>query len=359
MKIIKENSPHIHKASSVKRMMIDVLIALGPISIFTIIQYRFKYLLVLALSVFTMLFMEALFCFLTVKKPVDGSKLSLKMRFLGLKERYTINNLLAPLISAVIYALILPSNIAWYIVIIGALFGITIGKLVFGGLGGNIFNPAAVGRVFVMVCFGSALGYLSVKGLSGVDVIASGTALAPLKEGNFSYITWPVIKNLFVGTVSGSFGETGKICILLGGIYLIIRKSADPRPMLAVIGSFMFVMLLAGIKISGVNPLMYMLYQTLSGGLLFGAVFMVTDPVTSPTTRPGRITFGILIGLVAAMIRLFGAYPEGVAFAILIVNMFVPVIDHYKWSSNKYSWKHFLIWGLILGLVSLVIVLAI
>ena len=121
----------------------------------------------------------------------------------------------------------------------------------------------------------------------------------------------------------------------------------------------MFVMLLAGIKISGVNPLMYMLYQTLSGGLLFGAVFMVTDPVTSPTTRPGRITFGILIGLVAALIRLFGAYPEGVAFAILIVNMFVPVIDYYKWSSNKYSWKHFLVWGLILGLVSLVIVLAI
>ena len=351
MKILKENSPHIHKASSVKRMMIDVLIALAPVSIFAIIQYRFKYILPLLISVVTMLLMESLFCLLTREKKLDGTKQPFK-------DNYTINNILTELISDIIYTLILPSEIKWYIVLIGALFGIVVAKLLFGGLGGNIFNPAAAGRVFVMVCFGSATAYLTVKGLNGVDVFASGTALQAIKDGNFSYINWDTIKNLLIGTVPGSFGEVNKLAILAGGAYLIIRKSADPRPMLSMIVTFMLVMLLAGAKMGSVNPIQYMLYQTLSGGLLFGAIFMVTDPITSPTTRPGRITFGLLIGVIAALIRLFGAYPEGVAFAILIMNMFVPVIDYYKIATNKYTWKHFLVWGVILGIVSLVILLA-
>ena len=361
MKIIKENSPHIHKASSVKRMMIDVLIALIPVVVFSIIQFKLQAVKVLGISIVTMLLSEIIYCIIIFKEPYDGIKKSVKNRLKFAFSKMTINNITAPLISAVIYAMIMPNDVSWYVVLVGALFGIIVGKLLFGGLGGNIFNPAAVGRVFVMVCFGAALKYSPINSLSQTvdmfDTIAGGTALQAIQ--NTSIITWEAIKNLFVGTIAGSMGEVSKIAIILGAIYLIIRKSADPRPMLAMIVSFMIIMLFAGIATPSVNPFMYMLYQTLAGGLLFGAVFMVTDPVTSPTTRPGRITYGLLVGIISALIRVLGAYPEGVAFSILIMNMFVPVIDYYKWSTNKYSWKHFVLWFAILALVCVIIVFAI
>lgn len=353
MKIIKENSPHIRKASSVKRMMIDVLIALIPVVVFAFIQYQLKALKIIGISVFTMLLSEFIFCLITLQDPYNGEKKTLKGIFKTAFSKMTINNLTAPLISALIYALILPPDVSWYVIFVGALFGIVIGKLVFGGLGGNIFNPAAVGRVFVMVCFGALVKYTSIASIgSSVDIFAGGT---PLTTNIYS---WQAIENLLLGTIPGSIGEVNKIAIMVGGAYLLIRKSADFRPMLSMIGTFMILMLFVGIKTPGVNPFIYMLYQTLSGGLLFGAIFMVTDPVTSPTTRPGRITFGMLVAIISVFIRIFGAYPEGVAFAILISNMFVPVIDYYKFSSNKYSWKHFLFWGLIMAISIVVIVVA-
>lgn len=350
MKIIKENSPHIHKASSVKRMMIDVLIALIPVTIMAIVQYQFKAVKVLGISIVTMLLAEFVFCLLTMQEPYNGERRTLKTIFKNTFSKMTINNITAPLISAIIFALIMPAEVSWYIVLVGALFGIVVGKLVFGGLGGNIFNPAAVGRVFAMICFGVGFKYLSINSLgSSVDIFAGGT---PLVQNIF---TWEAIKNLFIGTIPGSMGEVNKIAIIIGGGYLLIRKSADFRPMLAMILSFMVIMLFVGLKIEGVNPFMYMLYQTLAGGLLFGAVFMVTDPITSPTTKPGRVTFGILIGLISAFIRLYGAYPEGVAFAIIIANMFVPVIDYPRFSNSKYTWKHFLFWGIIMALAIVVV----
>lgn len=351
MRLIKENSPHINKNSSVKRMMLDVLIALIPVVIFAIYEFGFKAVSVLLISVCTMLVSEIVFVFLVNKKPYDGEKQKFKDRIKYAYSKATINNILTPIISGVIYAMIMPAGCSWYITFIGALSGIVLGKLVFGGLGANIFNPAAVGRVITMVCFASKMTY------PAVDAISGATPLGALAN-DIGVINFENIKNLLIGTVSGSMGEVSKICILAGGIYLIIRRSADFRVMLAVILSFAFVMFFGGIK-SEANTMMYLLYQVLSGGLLFGAIFMATDPVTSPVTRPGRITFGILIGVISALIRLIGAYPEGVAFAILIVNMFVPVIDYYKWSTNKYSWKHFLLWGIILALCCVIVILGV
>ena len=353
LKIIKENSPHIHRSSSVKRMMLDVLIALIPTVIFAYVQFGLKAFKIFAISILTMLLSELIFVFIRSQGPYNG-KTTFKEKWQNFKNTFTINNILAPLISAIIYSLLLPADVSWYVILVGALFGIVVGKLLFGGLGGNIFNPAAVGRVFVMICFGTKLGYFATPLIKGsIDVFASATPLVA------NIFTWEAIKNLLVGTVSGTMGEVCKITILVGGLYLIIRKSADPRPMLSMILTFMVITLCAGFKVNPANPLIYMLYQTLSGGLLFGAIFMVTDPITSPTTRPGRITFGILIGAVSALIRLLGAYPEGVAFAILIVNMFVPVIDYYKWSTNKYRLPHFILWTVVIVGVSLVVFFAI
>ena len=356
MRLIKENSPHINKDSSVKRMMLDVLIALIPVVVYAIIQFKIKAVLVLVVSVAVMLICELVYVFLVSKEPFDGTKKKFSERVKHAYSKATINNIITPIISGVIYALIMPSTSKIYIVIIGAICGIVLGKLVFGGMGANIFNPAAVGRVIVMVCFGSDLVYESVKGLNGVDAIAGATPLVALAE-DLSVVNIEMIKNLFIGTVSGSMGEVSKICIIVGGIYLVIRRSADFRVMVSTILSFAILMFVASFKASS-TPVLYTLYQILSGGLLFGAIFMATDPVTSPVTRPGRITFGIMIGVISALIRLVGAYPEGVAFAILISNMFVVVIDYYKWSTNKYSWKHILLWTIIIALAILIIVLS-
>lgn len=356
MRLIKENSPHINKDSSVKRMMLDVLIALVPVVIYAIVQFGMGAVKVLLVSIVTMLLSEVIFVFLVNKKPYDGSRVKFIERVKYAYSKATINNILTPLISAVIYAMIMPAGCSIYITFIGALSGIVLGKLVFGGMGGNIFNPAALGRVITMVCFGSSVVYPNVN-FGGIDAFSGGTPLG-LLANDISVINLETIKNLFIGTVSGSMGEISKVCILIGGIYLIVRRSCDFRVVLSVILSFSLVMLFSGIKQND-NALLYMLYQVLSGGLLFGAIFMATDPVTSPVTRVGRITFGIMIGVISALIRLIGAYPEGVAFAILISNMFVPVIDYYKWSTNKYSWKHFLLWGLIMTIVIVVVIFAV
>ena len=354
MKIVKNTAPYIRRSSSVQRMMLDVLIALIPVVIYAIVEFKLKAVVVLGVSIFVMLLSEFVFVFLTNQIPYDGEKHSFKERIKYAKSKASINNILAPLISAVIYAMIMPATYAWYQIAIGALAGITLGKLLFGGLGSNIFNPAAIGRIVTALCFGSIMKYADVTSINGAfDAVAGATPLAAMAE-DLAIINWNSILSLLLGRASGSMGEICKVAILAGGIYLVIRKSADFRTMLATITIFMILMFVAGLKVSD-NPLQYMLYQLLAGGLIFGSIFMVTDPVTSPVTRPGRITFGAMVAIIACLIRLFGAYPEGVAFAILISNCFVPVIDYYKWSTNKYSYKHAILWGLMVIIPALII----
>lgn len=345
MKLVRETSPYIRKKANVARMMIDVLIALLPVVVFAIIQNGMKAVSVILISLFSMVFFELL-CTMITKWP-EGMKIKelfSKEGFKKLYAKYTINNILAPAISGIIYAMILPAGTNWYVVLVGSAVGMIIGKMLFGGLGSNIFNPAAVGRVFVGICFGSQLVY------PGVDVFTGGTPLGMLSEGLLNInnaISSYSILDLFLGKVPGSMGEVSALLILVGAGYLFARRSADFRPCVSMIGSFAVITLVVSLVaanstvFASIKPLQLFGYELLSGGLLFGAVYMVTDPVTSPTTKIGRIIYGVVVGSLTALIRYAGAYPEGVAFSILIANMFVPVIDHFLLGNkNKYNWKH-------------------
>lgn len=330
MQAVKQTSPYIRKDVSTKRMMIDVLIALIPVVAFSIYRFGFDAIIRIVVSLVVMIGLEAV-AFGIMQKPVKSEKWieRLKSRY----TNYTINHITAPAVSAIIFAMLVPSKLPIYAVVVGASFGIIIAKMLFGGLGSNIFNVAAAGRIFIAL----ALTNMFAGTYVDVDLVAGGTALTTIRSG----IGFPSALNsyslldLFFGNIPGAMGEISAIAILIGAAYLLIRKSADYRVMLSTALTFTILMFFAGIKQYPDMALQYVVYHLFAGGLMFGIVFMVTDPVTSPVTRPGRWLYGLLIGVLIALIRLFGAYPEGVAFAILFANMFVPLIDYPKWATNK------------------------
>jgi electron transport complex protein RnfD len=331
MQAIKQTSPYIRKQISTKRMMTDVLIALIPVVAFAIYRFGFDAIIRILVSLVTMILLEALAFGMTHKADkADKFVIRLKSRY----KEYSINNVLTPAISAVIFAMIIPSKLPIYAVVVGATFGIVVGKLLFGGLGSNIFNPAAVGRIFIAL----ALGDMFAGTYIGIDLSAGATALGAIREGGQLFpdaLNSYSILELFMGNVPGAMGEISAIAILLGAAYLLIRRSADYRVMLSAVITFIVLITLAGLKLHPDHVLEYTLYHLFAGGLMFGVVFMITDPVTSPVTRPGRWLYGLLVATLVVLIRLFGAYPEGVAFALLFANMFVPLIDYPKWATNK------------------------
>jgi len=330
MQAVKQTSPYVRKTVSTKRMMIDVLIALIPVVSFSIYRFGFDAIIRILVSIVVMVGLEAL-AFGLMQKPVKSDKFieRLKSRY----KTYTINNITASTVSAVIFALLVPSKLPLYAVIMGAAFGIIVAKMLFGGLGSNIFNIAAAGRIFIAL----ALTNMFSGAYVDVDLVAGGTALTTLKGGLMfpSALNSYSISDLFFGNIPGAMGEISAAAILIGAAYLIIRRSADYRVMLSTTLTFVFLVFLAGLKLYPDQVMDYVLYHLFAGGLLFGIVFMVTDPVTSPVTRPGRWIYGLMVGALVVLIRLFGAYPEGIAFAILFSNMFVPLIDYPKWSTNK------------------------
>jgi Na+-translocating ferredoxin:NAD+ oxidoreductase subunit D len=332
MQAIRQTSPYVRKAISTKRMMTDVIIALIPVVLFSIYRFGMDAIIRILVSIVVMVGLEAL-AFGMMHSPENH-----KNFFARLKSRYkdyTVNNVVIPMVSAIIFAMIIPSKLPIYAVVVGAAFGIIVGKMMFGGTGGNIFNVAAIGRIFI----GLALTDMFTGTYMGIDFVAGGTALTTIKGG----LGFPGALNsyglldLFVGNIPGSMGEISALAILIGGAYLFIRRSADYRGPLSAVITFVLMMTVLAIKLYPGQVLEYVLFQLLAGGLMFGAVYMITDPVTSPVTRPGRWLYGLIVGAVVVLIRLFGAYPEGVAFALLIGNMFVPLIDYYKWSTNKFK----------------------
>jgi electron transport complex protein RnfD len=333
MQTIKQTSPYIRKAVSTKRMMTDVLIALIPVVAFAIYRFGVDALVIIILSLVTMIGLEAVAFGMTHKpEKSDQFIIRLKSRYKG----YSINNIIVPAISAIIFAMIVPSKLPPYAVVVGASFGIVVGKLIFGGTGSNIFNPAAVGRIFIAL----ALNDMVAGKYVNVDLVAGSTALTTIREGGIGFpdaLNSYSILELFMGNIPGAMGEISAAAILLGALYLLIRRSADYRVMLSSTLTFIILITLAGLKLYPGNVLNFTLYQLFAGGLIFGVVFMITDPVTSPVTRPGRWIYGIMVGSLVVLIRLFGAYPEGVAFALLFSNMFVPLIDYPKWSTNKFK----------------------
>ena len=349
-------------------MMVDVLISLAPTLIFSFVVFPIKTLIFYLISVVIMEAAEFVYVGLKGIMPNDGQKHSFKERFeYAYKGKYNQNNILTAAITAIIFTLIMPAGAPIYAVIVGACVGIVLGKLVFGGLGSNIFNPAAVGMLFAKVCFGSQYAknvptwYYTVA-----DVTAAPTALSNSVGGlngliaNFNNAN---LLDMFLGKMYGTLGEVFSITIIIGAIYLLIRRSADFRVMLPYLGAFALFSLVAGLgfyAVDGVtNPGTFTLFSLLSGGVLFGGVFMLTDPVTSPINSPSRIIYALVAAVSTVFIRLFTDYPEGVGFSILIANMVAVVLDHYEWSSPRYTWKKFLTMGLLIVIPAAVIFLVI
>lgn len=286
-KLIVTSSPHRRTKTLTQNIMLDVLIALLPSVIAATVLFGFRALIVICLSAAGALLSEYVFNIIAKKKQ-------------------TVSDLSA-LVTGVLLALNLPSGIPYYIVLIGDVFAIIIVKCLFGGLGRNFANPAITARIALLVAFPAAMSEFKMP---FADTVASATPLAA--EKSYSYI------DLLLGNVPGSMGEVCAVAIIIGFIYLLIKRVISPIIPLCYIGSAMLLTLCLGR-----DPV----YSLLSGGLLLGAVFMATDYVTSPIKSLGKVIFGVGLGVITVVIRIFGSYPEGVSYAILLMNILVPLID--------------------------------
>lgn len=314
MKPVISLSPHVHSGDSVQRNMYGVCLALVPAMLASFYFFGLGSAIVLATSVVACVFFEWV-----ITKFILGS------------ERTTITDGSAVL-TGLLLGFNLPSNLPIWIIVIGALVVIGIGKLTFGGLGANPFNPALVGRVFLLVSFPVQMTTWPVSGqMSYVDVQTAATPLSVMKEaiksGDASILNnLPSSVDMLVGQTGGCLGEVSALCLLIGCIYMICRRIITWHIPVSILAT---VFVLAGIlhvaNPSYANPIQVIL----SGGLMLGACFMATDYVTSPMTGRGQIIYGICIGILTVLIRNFGSYPEGMSFAILIMNGFTPLINTY------------------------------
>lgn len=305
-------SPHVHGEQTTPRLMRDVVIALIPAFAFSVFIYGLNAVWVTAIAVAACVTFEWLIS-----------------RYM-LKQKSTLHDWSA-IVTGVLLAFNLPSTISPWLIILGALVAIGVGKMSFGGLGRNLFNPALVGRVFLLISFPVQMTLF--PDTPGVDSISGATPLAYVKEALASGT--PVaelmpqidVTGMMLGFKDGSLGEIGALALLIGGIYLVIRKVITWHIPVCVLGS-MFAF--AGI-LWLVDPSQYMdpLFHLFAGGAMLGAIYMATDYVSSPMTKKGMAIYGIGIGVITMLIRTWGAYPEGISFAILIMNAAVPLINMY------------------------------
>ena len=308
-RLIVSPSPHLHTKTSTKSLMRDVVIAMMPAVIVSILFYGWSALAVLGVSVASCVLLEYLIT-----------------KYL-LKKTCTICDFSA-VVTGVLLALNLPSTTPWWVVLIGAIFAIGVAKMTFGGLGQNLFNPAIAGRVFLLISFPTYMtDWTRPQGFvgGGLDALSGATPLGLAKEGGVAAIEGLDYMDMLFYNIGGSAGELSAIAILLGFAYLLVRRVIRPYITLSILAT---VAVFSGI-FWAINPEQFTdpVFNLLTGGLLLGSVFMATDYVTSPMSNLGGIIFGVGIGLITMLIRYFGAYPEGVSFAILIMNCFVPLIN--------------------------------
>ena len=316
---IVSGNPHWHAPVSTKRLMLDVIIALCPAVIVSFLFYGWSEILVMAESI--------LFCVL-LEWAIT--------RFL-MKKASTIGDLSA-VVTGILLAMNLPCGIPWWIVFIGAVVAIGVAKMSFGGIGQNIFNPAITGRVFLLVSFPAQMTTWPVPAgfIGNVDAFSGATLLGEVKilgaQGADALVN---LQTLFTN-IGGSAGEISALALLAGWLYLVIRRVIKPWITLTI---FATVAAIAAI-FHGINPELYTgaLFNLLTGGLILGACFMATDYVTSPMTTAGGIIYGFGIGFIVMMIRYFGSYPEGMSFAILLMNMAVPLLN-MAFHQKKYGRK--------------------
>ena len=299
--------------------MRDVVIALCPALLVSILFYGWSELLVIAVSVASCVLIEWAVTKFLMKAPCTISDLS-------------------AVVTGVLLAMNLPATTPWWVVFIGALFAIGVVKLTFGGLGQNIFNPAIAGRVFLLISFPTYLTDWTIPNgfIHSTDAVSGATLLGRYAEGGVEAVAGTdYLQTLFLN-IGGSAGEISALALLLGFAYLLVRKVVKPWIPLSI---FLTVFVTSGIFYL-IDPSTYTdpLFNLLTGGVILGACFMATDYVTSPMTTLGGVIYGVGIGFILMMIRYFGAYPEGMSFAILIMNMFVPLLNRW-FHQSKYGRK--------------------
>lgn len=294
-KLMVSPSPHIYSGNSTRKIMLDVIIALLPASVMSIVYFGYNAALLIAVCVATAVFSEWA-CRRIMKRESTVCDLS-------------------AIVTGLLVALGLPSTLPLWMAMIGSAVAIVVVKQMFGGIGQNFANPAIVGRIVLMMSFTAAMTdwVEPFSRLSGsADAVTTATPLASTYDGGATYI------DMLLGKTGGSLGETCAIALIAGGVWLVCRRVITPTIPLVFIGTTAAVLYLCGADpIKGI----------LSGGLLIGAIFMATDYVTSPTTEWGKVIFAFGCGLITAIIRVYGSLPEGVSFAILLMNILTPHID--------------------------------
>lgn len=303
--IYLSSSPHFSDKSSTSGIMLAVVIALLPLCVYGVILFGIPALVTIIVSTACCVVFEMLFQMAT-------------------KQTVTIKDCSA-IVTGILLALVLPPTTPIWMTMLGSAFSIIVAKSFFGGLGANIFNPALAGRAFMFVSFPSELGATWLQ--PGADAISSATVLSTIKAGSFAANSDTYLK-YFLGNRAGCIGETSIILILLAFIYLFVTRIIDGKATISMVATVAL-----ATWISGGDVVMALI----SGGLLFGAVFMVTDYATTPVTSWGRIAFGFGCGLITFLIRKFGGYPEGVMFSILIMNAVTPFLNNL--TSRKYGYK--------------------
>ncbi len=316
-RLLVSPAPHLHTKTSTMSLMRDVVIALLPTVIVSILFYGWREIMILAVSVISCVLLEYLITRFLLKRPNTTGDWSAA-------------------VTGVLLALNLPATSPWWMVLIGAIVAIGVAKMTFGGLGQNLFNPALVGRVFLLISFPVAMtDWGPVQGfIGGADAATGATPLGLAKEGGIEAIRNLDYLNMLYMNIGGSAGELSAIAIIIGFIYLLARKVIRPHITLSI---WITVFVFSGIMWLA-DPSAYTdpIFNLLTGGILLGSVFMATDYVTSPMSAKGGIIFGVGIGLITMLIRYFGSYPEGVSFAILIMNSTVPLINKFC-KSKKYG----------------------
>ncbi len=292
------SSPHIRDNVSTRRIMLDVIIALVPALVVAIIYFGINALLLTIVCVLS---------------AVLAEYISRKI----MKRDNTIGDLSAA-VTGLLLALNLPPTLPLWMGAFGSVVAIVVVKQFFGGLGQNFVNPAITARIILMLCFAGAMTTWTAPSFWGADGVTSASPLALMSAEQ----PLPTLTQMLFGVHSGSMGEVCSVALILGGIYLVARRVIAPTiPVTFVLTVFVFSLLYR-------QDVIFATYQILSGGLLLGSIFMATDYVTSPVSTLGKIIFGIGCGLITSVIRLFGALPEGVSYAILLMNILVPHIDN-------------------------------
>ena len=309
------SSPHFSFTVNTRMIMATVLFALLPEVIYGIVLFKAKAFFVILTSVISCLVFEALFQILT-------------------KQKVTVGNLSA-CVTGVMLALVCPPTVPLWMVVLGALVAIVIAKGLFGGIGSNVFNPALTGRAFMFISFASAMGSGWVN--PGVDAVSTATILSH----SSSFTDSSQYLQYFLGNRAGCIGETSILLICISFLILLITHVIDWRAPLAMVGTVFVLTFFAGFISSqdALSGLKEAVFALLTGGLMFGATFMITDYSTAPVTKPGRLIFGAGAGLITFLIRRFGGYPEGVMFSILIMNAIAPFLNNITVRKYGYGRK--------------------